>query len=99
MVLLAFYAVALTAAGWAVWVRRSCWRIQWERTTTSAIAQLMLALVLIAPWSEPYTGRLFFELTGRWHIDNLLGLMLELGALVSSNIAAMMRMPTICRYI
>jgi hypothetical protein len=51
--------------------------------------------VLIAPATEPYTGRLFFELTGRWHIDDLLGFMLELGALVSSNIAAIMRMPTV----
>jgi hypothetical protein len=65
-----------------VWVRRACWRIPTERTTTSAIVQLALALVLIAPATEPYTGRLFFELTGRWHIDNLLGCMLELGALV-----------------
>jgi hypothetical protein len=95
---LVFYAVALTTAAWAVWVRRKCWTIPWERTTTSAIAQLMLALVLLAPATEPYTGRLFWELTGRWHVDNLLGFMLELGALVSSNIAAMMRMPTVRRY-
>jgi hypothetical protein len=96
---LVFYAVALTTAAWAVWVRRKCWTIPWERTTTSAIAQLMLALVLLAPATEPYTGRLFCLLTGRWHMDNLLGFMLELGALVSSNIAAMMRMPTMRRYI
>jgi hypothetical protein len=95
----AVYAVALTTSAWAVWVRRACWRIQWERTTTSAIVQLALALVLIAPWSEPYAGRLFFELTGRWHIDALLGHMLELGAMVSGNIAAMMRMPKLRRYI
>ena len=96
---IAFYAIALTTAAWAVWVRRACWRIQWERTTTSAILQLMLAVVLIAPWAEPFTGRLFFELTGRWHIGDLLGFMLELGALVSTNIAGMMRMPTMRRYI
>jgi hypothetical protein len=99
MIELVFYAVALTTAAWAVWVRRKCWTIPWERTTTSAIAQLMLALVLLAPATEPYTGRLFCLLTGRWHMDNLLGFMLELGALVSSNIAAMMRMPTMRRYI
>jgi hypothetical protein len=96
---LVFYAVALTTAAWAVWVRRKCWTIPWERTTTSAIVQLMLALVLLAPAAEPYVGRLFFELTGRWHIDNLLGFMLELGALVSSNIAGIMRLPTVRRYI
>jgi hypothetical protein len=95
----AFYTVALTTTVWAVWVRRGAWRVQWERTTTSAIAQLAVALVLIAPCAEPYTGRLFFVLTGRWHIDNLLGFMLELGALVSSNIAGMMRLPTMRRYI
>ncbi|MGO9928821.1 MAG: hypothetical protein ACLPLP_22625 [Mycobacterium sp.] len=99
MIELVFYAVALMTAAWAVWVRRKCWTIPWERTTTSAIAQLMLALVLLAPATEPYTGRLFCLLTGRWHMDNLLGFMLELGALVSSNIAAMMRMPTMRRYI
>jgi hypothetical protein len=96
---LVFYTVALTTAGWAVWVRHKCWSIPWERTTTSAIVQLMLALVLLAPAAEPYTGRLFWELTGRWHIDNLLGFMLELGALVSTNIAGIMRMPAARRYI
>jgi hypothetical protein len=92
------YTVALTTAGWAVWVRRKCWPIPWERTTTSAIVQLMLALVLIAPAAEPYTAWLLWEITGRWHVDDMLGHMLELGALVSSNIAAMMRMPTMRRY-
>jgi hypothetical protein len=96
---IAFYTVALTLAAWAVWVRRGAWRIPWERTTTSAIVQLMLALVLIGPATEPYTGRLLFELTGRWHIDDLLGFMLELGALVSTNIAGLMRIPTKRRYI
>jgi hypothetical protein len=96
---IAFYTVALTLAAWAVWVRRACWRIPFERTTTSAIVQLMAALVLIGPATEPYTGWLFFELTGRWHIDDLLGFMLELGALVSTNIAGIMRMPTVRRYI
>jgi hypothetical protein len=95
---IAGYAIALIAAAWAVWLRRGTWRIPWERTTTSAIVQLGLALVLIAPCSEPVIGWLFFELTGRWHVDDLLGFMLELGALVSSNIAAMMRMPTMRRY-
>jgi hypothetical protein len=95
---LVFYAVALTATGWAAWVRRKCWAIPWERPTTSAIVQLMLALVLLAPAAEPVIGRLFWEATGRWHVDDLLGFMLELGALVSSNIAALMRMPTMRRY-
>jgi hypothetical protein len=99
MIQVAFYAVALTVAAWAVWVRRACWRIPMERTTTSAIVQLALALVLIAPATEPYTGRLFFELMGRWHIDDLLGFMLELGAFVSSNIAGIMRLPSTRRYI
>ena len=89
------YAVALTAAAWAVRVRRSTWRIPWERTTTSAIVQLALALVLILPAAEPITGRLFWEVTGRWHVDDLLGHMLELGALVSSNLAGLLRMPSL----
>jgi len=99
MVEIACYAIALTAAAWAVRVRRATYRIPWERSTTYAIIQLALALVLISPATEPYTGRLFFELTGRWHIDNLLGFILELGALVSSNTAGLMRMPTMHRYI
>jgi hypothetical protein len=99
MVVLAFYAVALTAAGWAVSVRSRVWLIPWERPTTSAIAQLILALVLIAPATESYIGWLGWELTGRWHLDDLLGHIFELGAFVSSNIAGMMRMPTVRRYI
>jgi hypothetical protein len=93
------YAIALTAAAWAIRVRRACWRIPWERTTTSAIAQLGVALVLISPAAQPVTGWLFWEVTGRWHVDDLLGHMLALGALVSSNIAGLMRMPSKRRYI
>jgi hypothetical protein len=88
------YAVALIVAAWAVGVRRGTRPIPYERTTTSAIIQLAVVLVLIAPAAEPVLGRLGWELTGRWHLDNLLGHMLELGALVSSNIAGMMRMPS-----
>ena len=94
MLEIACYTVALTAAAWAVRVRRACWRIPLERTTTSAIAQLGVALVLISPAAQPVTGGLLWEVTGRWHVDDLLGHMLALGALVSSNLAGLMRMPS-----
>jgi hypothetical protein len=96
---IACYTIALTAAAWALWVRRSTWRVPWERTTTSAIVQLGVALVLIAPCTQPVIGGLLWEVTGRWHINDLLGHMLELGALVSTNIAGLMRMPSKRRYI
>jgi hypothetical protein len=99
MLEIACYAIALTTAAWAVWARRGTWRVPWERTTTSAIVQLGVALVLISPAAQPIIGRLFWEVTGRWHVDDLLGHMLELGALVSTNIAGLMRMPSKRRYI
>jgi hypothetical protein len=37
-----FYAIALTATGWATWVRRGTWRIPLESSTTAA--SLMLGL-------------------------------------------------------
>jgi hypothetical protein len=91
---IACYTIALAASAWAVWVRRATYRIPWERSTTHAIGQLAVALVLISPAAEPVIGRLFYEVTGRWHINDLLGYMLELGALVSSNLAGMLRMPS-----
>ena len=94
MLEVACYAIALTAAAWAVWIRRATYRIQWERSTTYAIIQLGVALVLISPAAQPVTGRLLWEVTGRWHLADLLGHMLELGALVSSNLAGMLRMPS-----
>jgi hypothetical protein len=87
-------AIALTAAVWAVWVRRATYRIPLERSTTYAIIQLGAALVLISPAAQPVIGRLLWEVTGRWHVSDLLGHMLELGALVSSNLAGMLRMPS-----
>jgi hypothetical protein len=39
MLEIACYAIALTTAAWAVWVRRSACRISWERSTTYATAQ------------------------------------------------------------
>jgi hypothetical protein len=94
MLEVACYAIALTAAAWAVWVRRSTFRIPWERSTTHAIGQLAVSLVLISPAAEPVLGRLLWEVTGRWHLDDQLGHMLQLGALVSSNLAGMLRMPS-----
>lgn len=91
---IACYTVALTAAAWAMWVRRATYRNTWERSTTFAIVQLALAVVLIAPESEPVLGRLLWEVTGRWHVDDLLGNILELGAFVSSNLAGLLRMPS-----
>lgn len=97
MIEIACYAVALTAASWALWVRRATWTNQWERSASCAIAQMTLALVLIAPAAEPIIGRLFWEVTGRWHVDDYLGHMLELGAFVSANLAGLVRMPAMRR--
>jgi hypothetical protein len=98
MLEVACYAIALTTSAWAVWVRRGTCTpghiIPWERSTTYAIVQLAVSLVLIAPAAEPVLGRLFWEVTGRWHVDDLLGHMLQLGAFVSSNLAGMLRMPS-----
>lgn len=94
MLEIACYAIALTTAAWAVWVRRVTWCISWERSTTYAIIQLAVSLVLISPAAEPVIGRLVGEVTGRWHLDDLLGHMLQLGALVSSNLAGMMQATT-----
>jgi hypothetical protein len=49
--------------------------------------------MLISPAAEPVVGRLGWTLTGHWHVNDLLGHILELGALVSSNLAGLMRMP------
>jgi hypothetical protein len=99
MVVLAFYAVALTAAAWGLRARRGTFGISWERSLTCSLIQLSLALVLIAPATKPYTGWLLWKLTGKWHLDDMLGHMLMLGAMVSSNLAGMLRMPTMRRYI
>jgi hypothetical protein len=89
------YAVALTAIGWTQWVRRGTWRIRWELPTTAASLMLGIALVLIAPDTEPVIGRAMFSITGRWHIDDLLGHIIEAAALASSTRAGLMRMPSV----
>jgi hypothetical protein len=93
MILVA-YAVALTAIGWTQWVRRGTWRNPWESPTTAASLMLGIALVLIAPDSEPVIGRALFMVTGRWHVDDLLGHIIEAAALASSTLAGLMRMPS-----
>ena len=93
MILLA-YAVALTAIGWTVWVRRGTWRNSWESPTTAASLMLGMALILIAPDAEPIIGRALFLITGRWHLDDLLGHLLEAAALASSTLVGLMRMPS-----
>ena len=88
------YAVALTAIGWTQWVRRGAWRNQWESPTTAASLMLGIALVLIAPDSESVTGQALFLITGRWHLNDLLGHIIEAAALASSTLAGLMRMPS-----
>ena len=94
MILLA-YAVALTAIGWTLWVRRATWRNPWESPTTAASLMLGIALVLIAPDTEQLIGRALFLITGRWHLDDLVGHLLAAAALASSTLAGLMRMPSL----
>jgi len=94
MILIIAYAVALTAVGWTQWLRRGTWRIPWESPTTAASLQLGVALVLIAPASQPVIGRLLWEVTGRWHVNDVLGHIIEAAALGASTLAGMMRMPS-----
>lgn len=94
MITAAAYAVALTAVGWSQWVRRGTWRIPWESPTTAAILLLGLALILIAPDAQPITGRALFEVTGRWHVDDMLGHIIEAAALGLSTLAGFERMPS-----
>jgi hypothetical protein len=84
----------LGAVGWAQWVRRGTWQIQWESPTTAASLLLGIALVLIAPEAEPLIGHPLFLITGRWHVDDLLGHIIEAAALASSTLAGLMRMPS-----
>jgi hypothetical protein len=88
------YAAALTAVGWTQWVRRATWRNPWESPTTAASLMLGIALILIAPDSEPVIGRALFLITGRWHLNDLLGHIIEAAALASSTLAGLMRMPS-----
>ena len=93
MLEIACYAIALTAAAWALWVRRGTWGIPWETPTTRTIMRLAVALVLIAPAAEPVIGKLLFEVFGKWHLNDMWGHMLELGALATSTLGGMLRMP------
>ncbi|MCV7442433.1 hypothetical protein H7K33_09375 [Mycobacterium paraense] len=94
MIALAFYLVALGVVGWAQWVRRGTWRMQWEAPTTGASLMLAISLVLIAPAADPVIGRALFLVTGRYHVDDLLGHIMAPAALASSTLAGLMRMPS-----
>jgi hypothetical protein len=86
--------IAVGAVGWAQWVRRGTWGIQWESPTTAASLMLGIAVVLVGPDNEPVIGHAIFLITGRWHIDDLLGHILAAAALASSTLAGLMRMPS-----
>jgi hypothetical protein len=76
MLEVACYAITLTAAAWAVWVRRTTFRNPLERSTMYAIIQLALAPVLIAPVSMPILGWVDWaacKLTGHGHLEDYVG--------------------------
>lgn len=73
MILFIAYALALTSAAAALWVRRHTWRMTWEKPTTLTIALLAAGLVLIVPCEDAFYGRALHALTGLWHVDDLIG--------------------------
>jgi len=94
----ACYAVAMPVSGWAVWVRRHTFRMPYEQATTLTIVLIATAAILLSPASTPVFGRLGWELTGRWHLDDFVGHLMLVAAIMASNSAGMMRLPSVRRY-
>ncbi|WP_155766189.1 hypothetical protein [Mycobacterium colombiense] len=86
--------ITLAIVAWALWVRRGTWRIPWESPTTGAILLLGVGVALIAPQAESNIGKMLYEITGLWHVNNMIGFFCLQAALASSTLAGMLRMPS-----
>jgi hypothetical protein len=91
------YGFALGAIAYCQWVRRHTWRFTWEWTTTAASVCVGVGLMLSSPFTfeTNSVGRFLFNLTGHWHLDDLLGYCFLLWGLGFACIAGMARMPDV----
>lgn len=72
MTFVGLIAIVLIVIARALWIRRSTWRSRWEQATTLMLALWAVVGVLVLPWTECGLDRVFYDLTGKWAINELL---------------------------
>lgn len=56
--------LALSTAGWALWVRRDCWRSPWEQAPNISMVCSITALALVTPVASTPIDSYLYHLTG-----------------------------------
>jgi hypothetical protein len=69
----ALITATLAATVCSLWVRRDTWRSQFEAGASLNVALQGCAVLLMSPWTSPALGPPLHRLVGRWNVDNLLG--------------------------
>lgn len=66
-------AITLLCVAWSLWIRRVTWSCRWEVAATLNIALQGAAILLMSPWASQTLGPIFFDLTGKWNLEDYLG--------------------------
>ncbi|OBB89123.1 hypothetical protein A5760_23060 [Mycobacterium colombiense] len=76
-------AAALLPAGYVLWIRRHTWRTPWETAATLNVLLLGLNALLTAPRVDRWVSPKLHSVTGWWNVEELIGHLCYLCALMS----------------
>jgi hypothetical protein len=77
-------AVAVAATAISVWTRRYTLRLDFDRPTTLSLVVQCLALWLMCPFTTSCVGTLLHTITGWWNVDDLIGHVFLIAAVIAS---------------
>jgi hypothetical protein len=73
MIQSAITALPVCVCGGAIWVRRTTWRIPWDRALTMSALFQGMGFALCAPAMSRYLGHALFRITGIAHLHDFFG--------------------------
>lgn len=66
-------AITLACIAWSLWIRRVTWSCRWEVAATLNIALQGVAILLMSPWASDTIGKVLYDLTGKYNLEDYLG--------------------------
>jgi len=85
-------AVAVLVTAISVWTRRHTLRSDFDRPATLSLIMQCLALWLMAPFSQCDIGAALHALTGWWNVDDLIGNLFLIVAIIASYMGIAVRL-------
>lgn len=73
MALATLIVITIACIAWSLWIRRVTWTCRWEVAATLNIALQGLAVLLMSPLASETVGRVLYDLTGKYNLEDYIG--------------------------